>query len=42
MGHGPERALALVEDPLKRSWRALSPTEEKVMKAIKALPEEKR
>jgi hypothetical protein len=35
-------ALALVEEPLKRSWRALSPAEEKVMRAIKALPEEKR
>jgi hypothetical protein len=35
-------ALALVEEPLKRSWRALSPAEEKVMGAIKALPEEKR
>jgi hypothetical protein len=35
-------ALALVEEPLKRSWRALSPTEEKVMEAIKRLPEEKR
>jgi hypothetical protein len=35
-------ALALVEEPLKRSWQALSPAEEKVMSAIKALPEEKR
>jgi hypothetical protein len=35
-------ALALVEKPLKRSWQALSPAEEKVMRAIKALPEEKR
>jgi hypothetical protein len=35
-------ALALVEEPLKRSWRALSPAEEKVMRAIKALPEEAR
>jgi hypothetical protein len=35
-------ALALVEEPLKRSWRALSPTEEKVLEAIKRLPEEMR
>ena len=35
-------ALALVEEPLKRSWQALSPAEEKVMRAIKALPDEKR
>lgn len=35
-------ALALVEEPLKRSWQALSPAEEKVMRAIKALPEETR
>jgi hypothetical protein len=35
-------ALALVEEPLKRSWQALSPAEEKVMRAIKALPEERR
>jgi hypothetical protein len=35
-------ALALVEEPLKRSWQALSPAEEKVMEAIKALPEETR
>ena len=35
-------ALALVEEPLKRSWQALSPAEEKAMRAIKALPEEKR
>jgi hypothetical protein len=35
-------ALALVEEPLKRSWRALSPAEERVMGAIKALPEEMR
>jgi hypothetical protein len=35
-------ALALVEEPLKKSWRALSPAEERVMGAIKRLPEEKR
>jgi hypothetical protein len=35
-------ALALVEEPLKRSWRALSPTEEKVMEAVRRLPEEMR
>jgi hypothetical protein len=35
-------ALALVEEPLKRSWRALSPTEEKVMEAVRQLPEEMR
>ena len=35
-------ALALVEEPLKRSWRALSPAEEKVMRAIKTLHEERR
>ena len=35
-------ALTLVEEPLKRSWRALSPAEEKVMRAIRSLPEEKR
>ncbi len=35
-------ALALVEEPLKRSWRALSPAEERVMEAIRRLPEEMR
>jgi hypothetical protein len=35
-------ALALVEEPLKRSWRALSPAEERVMGAIRQLPEEMR
>src|SRR5918999_712173 len=35
-------ALALVEEPLKRSWRALSPAEERVMEAIRRLPEETR
>jgi hypothetical protein len=35
-------ALALVEEPLKKSWRALSPAEEKIMEAIKRLPEEMR
>jgi hypothetical protein len=35
-------ALALVKEPLKRTWQALSPAEEKVMRAIKALPEETR
>ena len=35
-------ALALVEEPLKRSWRALSPAEERVMEADQALPEEMR
>jgi hypothetical protein len=35
-------ALALVEGPLMKSWQALSPAEEKVMRAIRSLPEEKR
>jgi hypothetical protein len=35
-------ALALVEEPLKKSWQALSPAEERVMEAIKRLPEETR
>jgi hypothetical protein len=35
-------ALALVEEPLMKSWQALSPAEERVMGAIKALPEEMR
>jgi hypothetical protein len=35
-------ALTLVEEPLMKSWQALSPAEEKVMEAIKALPEETR
>ena len=35
-------ALALVEEPLMKSWQALSPAEEKVMRAIRSLPEEKR
>ena len=35
-------ALALVEEPLKKSWQALSPAEERVMEAIRQLPEEMR
>lgn len=35
-------ALALVEEPLMKSWQALSPAEETVMGAIKRLPEEMR
>jgi hypothetical protein len=35
-------ALALVQEPLMKSWQALSPAEEKVMGAIRSLPEEKR
>jgi len=35
-------ALALVEEPLMKSWQALSPAEEKVMGVIRPLPEEKR
>ncbi len=35
-------ALALVEEPLMKSWQALSPAEEKVMGTIRSLPEEKR
>src|ERR671913_468979 len=35
-------ALALVEEPLMKSWQALSPAEEQVMGAIRSLPEEKR
>jgi hypothetical protein len=35
-------ALALVQEPLMKSWQALSPAEEKVMEAIRSLPEEKR
>jgi hypothetical protein len=33
-------ALALVKEPLMKSWQALSPAEEKVMGAIRSLPEE--
>jgi hypothetical protein len=35
-------ALALVEEPLMKSWQALSPAEERVMAAIRRLPEEER
>src|SRR5919112_2060934 len=35
-------ALTLVQEPLMKSWQALSPAEEKVMGAIRSLPEEKR
>jgi hypothetical protein len=35
-------ALALVEEPLMKSWQALSPAEERVMEAIRRLPEEMR
>jgi hypothetical protein len=34
--------LELVEDSLSRAWQALTPAEEKVLEAVKGLPERKR
>ena len=37
-----QAALRLVADSLKRAWQSLTPSEEKVLAAILALPEQKR